>query len=282
MGGIKVIPLSNACGAEILGVDLTKPMTRELALEINTAWLEHCVVLIRGQNPTGEQQINFCGAFGTVGDYLRPGSLRSQKMNERHRAVMFVSNILKNGEPIGTLPNGEMMFHTDTGYDQNPHKATTLCAIEIPDQGGNTIFSNQYLVFDALPKRLKNLLRDKKAKNAYEFGTMIKTKKNYSGKNIRSAVHPIIRMHTETGRMAVYVNELMTEKIIGLPSKESRNVLNEIYLLQKESRFCYEHIWQVGDLIMWDNRCTLHARTDFPNNQRRLLRRVTIEDSALN
>ena len=282
MGGIKVIPLSNACGAEILGVDLTKPMTRELALEINIAWLEHCVVLIRGQNPTGEQQINFCEAFGNVGDYLRPGSLRSQKMKERHRAVMFVSNILKNGEPIGTLPDGEMMFHTDTGYDQNPHKATTLCAIEIPDQGGNTIFSNQYMVFDALPKRLKNLLRNKKAKNAYEFGTMIKTKKNYSGKNIRSAVHPIIRMHTETGRMAVYVNELMTEKIIGLPSKESRNVLNEIYLLQKESRFCYEHIWQVGDLIMWDNRCTLHARTDFPNNQRRLLRRVTIEDSALN
>jgi len=282
MGGIKVIPLSNACGAEILGVDLTKPMTRELAFEINIAWLEHCVVLIRGQNPTGEQQINFCEAFGTVGDYLRPGSLRSQTMKERHRAVMFVSNILKNGEPIGTLPDGEMMFHTDTGYDQNPHKATTLCAIEIPDQGGNTIFSNQYKVFDALPKRLKNLLRNKTAKNAYEFGTMIKTKKNYSGKNIRSAVHPIIRMHTETGRMAVYVNELMTEKIIGLPSKESRNVLNEIYLLQKESRFCYEHIWQVGDLIMWDNRCTLHARTDFPNNQRRLLRRVTIEDSALN
>ena len=116
----------------------------------------------------------------------------------------------------------------------------------------------------------------------YPLLPMIKTKKNYSGENIRSAIHPIIRKHTETGRMAVYVNELMTEEIIGLPSKESRHVLNEIYLLQKESRFCYEHVWQVGDLIMWDNRCTLHARTDFPSNQRRLLRRVTIEDSAPN
>ncbi len=282
MVNIEVKPLSNACGAEILGMDLTKPITQELAFEINAAWLKHCVVLIRGQNPTGEEQISFCEAFGTVGDYLRPGSLRSQTMKERHRAVMFVSNVLENGEPIGTLPDGEMMFHTDTGYDQKPHKATTLCAIEIPDQGGNTIFSNQYLVFDALPKRLKHLLRNKKAKNSYEFGTMIKTQKTYSGKNIRSAIHPTIRKHTETGRLAVYVNELMTEEIIGLPSQVSRDVLEEIYLLQKESKFCYEHVWQVGDLIMWDNRCTLHARTNFPSNQRRLLRRVTIEDSALN
>ena len=111
---------------------------------------------------------------------------------------------------------------------------------------------------------------------------MIKTQETYSGENIRSAIHPTIRKHTETGRLAVYVNELMTEEIIGLSSQVSREVLEEIYLLQKESKFCYEHVWQVGDLIMWDNRCTLHARTNFPSNQRRLLRRVTIEDSALN
>ena len=80
--------------------------------------------------------------------------------------------------------------------------------------------------------------------------------------------------------MTVYVNELMTEEIIGLPEDESRTLLDEVFALQREPRFLYEHVWQIGDLVMWDNRCTLHARTDFPRDQRRLLRRVTVEDSA--
>ena len=97
---------------------------------------------------------------------------------------------------------------------------------------------------------------------------------------MRTAVHPIFRPHSETGKLTVYANELMTESIEGLSDAESRAVLDEIFALQKEKRFCYEHVWQKGDLVMWDNRCTLHARTDFPRNERRLLRRVTIQDAA--
>jgi taurine dioxygenase len=193
---------------------------------------------------------------------------------------MFVSNIVENGEPIGTLPDGEMMFHTDTGYAQNPHKATTLYAVELPDSGGHTIFSNQYAVYDALPDALRQTLTGRDARNAYEFGTMIKTKDRYDAPETATAIHPIFRPHSETGRMTVYVNELMTEEIIGLPEDESRAALDEVFALQREPRFLYEHVWQLGDLVMWDNRCTLHARTDFPRDQRRLLRRITIEDSA--
>ena len=279
---IKVTPLSDALGAEISGVDLTTPLDPETAKAINEAWLEHLVIVIRGQRLSDEDQVRFGGYFGPIGDYLRPGTLRSEAMKERHRSVMFVSNIVENGAPIGTLPDGEMMFHTDTGYAQNPHKATTLYAVELPDSGGHTIFSNQYAVHDALPDKLRRTLTGRDAKNAYEFGTMIKTKQRYDAPETATAIHPIFRPHSETGRMTVYVNELMTEEIIGLPEAESRSALDEVFALQREPRFLYEHVWQLGDLVMWDNRCTLHARTDFPRDQRRLLRRSTVEDKSNN
>lgn len=277
---IKVTPLSKALGAEITGADLTAPLDPETVSTINDAWLEHLVIVIRGQELSDEDQVRFGGYFGPIGDYLRPGTLRTEAMKERHRAVMFVSNIVENGEPIGTLPDGEMMFHTDTGYAQNPHKATTLYAVELPDHGGHTIFSNQYAVYDALPDDLRKKLDGRETRNAYEFGTMIKTKERYDAPETRTAVHPIFRPHSETGRLALFVNELMTEEIIGLPPEESEALLNTLFALQREPRFLYEHVWQLGDLVMWDNRCTLHARTDFPREQRRLLRRITVEDFA--
>ncbi len=280
MADIAVNLLSDACGAEIIGVDLTKPISPEVAAEINCVWLDHCVVVVRGQELTEIDQVNFAESFGPVGLNLRPDTLRNDAMKERHPSVVFVSNIVENGEPIGTLPDGEMMFHTDTGYDQNPHKATTLYAVEIPSEGGNTIFSNQYNVYDALPAQLKSLLEGRNAHHAYEFGVMIKDKEKFDGPEVRTAVHPVFRSHSETGKPTVYANELMTESIEGLTDAESRAALDEIFALQKEKRFCYEHVWQKGDLVMWDNRCTLHARTDFPRNQRRLLRRVTIRDAA--
>ena len=280
MTDVAIKPLSNACGAEIIGVDLAKPISPEVAAEINRAWLDHCVLVVRGQELAEIDHVNFAEAFGPVGYNLRPDTLRNDAMKERHPSVVFVSNIVENGEQIGTLPDGEMMFHTDTGYDQNPHKATTLYAIEIPSEGGNTIFSNQYSVYDALSEQLMGLLEGRNAQHAYEFGVMIKNKEKFDGPEVRTAVHPVFRPHSETKKLTVYVNELMTESIEGLSDAESRAALDEIFALQKEKRFCYEHVWQKRDLVMWDNRCTLHARTDFPRNERRLLRRVTIQDAA--
>ncbi len=277
---ITVTPLSPALGAEISDVDLTRPLDAETAAAIHQAWLDHLVIVIRGQELTDEDQIRFAGYFGPIGDYLRPGALRSKAMAGRHKAVMFVSNIVENGEPIGTLPDGEMMFHTDTGYDSAPHKATTLYAMEIPSLGGNTIFSNQYMVHDALPDDLRAALDGRDAFNAYEFGTTIKTKDRYDADGRPEATHPVFRAHSDTGRMAVYVNELMTEQVIGLDDAASRDALERVFALQREPRFLFEHVWRKGDLVMWDNRCTLHARTDFPPEERRLLRRVTVAEGA--
>ena len=193
---------------------------------------------------------------------------------------MLVSNVREDGRVIGAHPDGEMMWHTDTPYLRNPHKATTLYGVEIPRIGGNTQFSNQYMVYEALPAEMKDKLAGKQAMNCYEFGTTVKNFEKYDRDAVPHHPHPIFRKHPETGETAVYVCPLMTEEIIDMDEAESKEILNEIYELQRQPQFVYSHKWEVGDFVMWDNRCLLHARTDFPRDQRRLLRRVTISDEA--
>lgn len=273
-----VTPSGKACGAEISGVDLREPLSPEDVAIIHQAWLDHLVIYFRNQDLTPADQKAACGNFGKIGEYNRPKD--RQHPSHASDEIMLVSNVRENGRVIGAHPDGEMMWHTDTPYLATPHKATTLYGVEVPDTGGNTRFSNQYAVYDALPEEYKTLLKGKMAMNCYEFGTTVKTFAKYDRESVPHHPHPVFRKHPETGRTAVYVCPLMTEEIIGMDEEEGNAILKEIYALQAEDRFVYEHEWQVGDFIMWDNRCLMHARTDFPPEQRRLLRRVTISDDA--
>jgi taurine dioxygenase len=269
--------MSPACGAEISGVDLREPVSPEDVAAIRKAWLEHLVIVFRGQDLTPADQKRACSYFGEPGDYKRP----KDRQHPKHASdeIMLISNIREDGEPIGAHPDGEMMWHTDTAYHQSPHMATTLFGVEVPANGGNTKFSNQYMVYDALPDRLKERLAGAMAMNAYEFGTTIKTFERYDRDAVPHHAHPVFRKHPETGRTAVYVCPLMTEEIIGFDPAESKAILDEIYEIQGRDAFVYQHVWRPGDLVMWDNRCLVHARTDFSRDERRLLRRVTICDA---
>lgn len=276
---ITVTPLSNACGAEISGIDLRDDLSPEDARTIYRAWLDHQVIAIRGQmDVTPADQKKFCGYFGKIGEYNRPKERQHPKFASDE--IMLISNVQVDGKVIGAHPDGEMMWHTDTPYIRNPHKATTLYGVEVPDIGGDTQFSNQYMVYDALPDALKKKLAGRTAMNCYEFGTTVKTFEKYDRNAVPHFPHPVFRKHPETGRTAVYVCPLMTEEIVGMDEAESNAILEEIYALQRQPEFIYAHKWRVGDFVMWDNRCLLHARTDFPREQRRLLRRVTISDEA--
>lgn len=276
--GITVKPMSDALGAEILGVDLSQPLDAATAADIYAAWLEHLVIVVRDQTIDDDDQTRFAGYFGTVGAYHRPKAMQHAK--HASSTIMLISNIREDGKPIGAHPDGEMMFHTDTAYHEHPHKATTLFGVECPSVGGDTLFSNQYKVYDALPDDLKRRLKGRKAMNVYEFGTTIKTKARYDREKMPHYAHPVFRKHPETGRTVLYVGELMTEEIVGMPEDESEEILAELYAMQKRPEFIYAHRWRVGDLVMWDNRCTVHARTDFSPDQRRHLRRVTVSDDA--
>jgi taurine dioxygenase len=178
-----------------------------------------------------------------------------------------------------------MFFHSDMCYLEIPCKAALLHALAIPPEGGNTVFASMVAAHDSLPAELKAHLEGRLAMNSYEPG--------YGASNVqarisldpaaahtdttRSFAHPVFRTHPATGRKSIYVNRLMTEYIVGLPRAESDALLTQVFDHQEQVQFQYEHHWQVGDVLIWDNRCTLHARRDFDHRHLRKLRRVTVK-----
>jgi taurine dioxygenase len=169
-----------------------------------------------------------------------------------------------------------MQFHTDQCYIERPAKASMLYAIEVPSVGGNTLFANAYMAYETLPDEVKRRIDGRKAINAYDYANASVKRGTKLGDGVPHYSHPVVRTHPATGRKALYVNRLMTLAIEGLPEAESDELLNFLFDHQEQRQFIYEHVWRVGDILMWDNRCTLHARTDFSSAERRLMRRVTM------
>jgi taurine dioxygenase len=261
--------LSPALGAEIVGVDLRDPISDALKQKLLDTWHEHLVILLREQTLDEDAQVRFAEAFGV------PAKTTSGRaFSAKHPSVMLISNIREDGKPIGALPDGEMHFHSDQCHQATPAKATLLYAIEVPSKGGNTLFANAYRAYETLPDDLKQRIGGRRALNAYTADTTVRTASYDDAKS--SYWHPVVRTHPATRRKALYVNRLMTRAIEGLPRDESDAVLQRLFDHLEQPQFVYEHVWRPGDILMWDNRCTLHARTDFSSGERRLLRRVTI------
>ena len=190
---------------------------------------------------------------------------------------MIISNIREDGKQIGALPDGEMQFHTDQCHQEQPAMATMLYSVEVPSVGGNTLFANAYRAYETLPHELKRRIEGRKALNAYDYDAAATRRGTKLREGIPHYWHPIVRTHPATGRKALFVNRLMTVAIEGLSDEEGEAVLNKLFDHQERREFIYEHVWRVNDLLIWDNRCTLHARTDFSDRERRLMRRVAIK-----
>lgn len=268
---LSIFPLAPQIGAEIRGVDLSKPLDEATFAQIRDALFGRCIVLFRDQTINEEDQVAFASRLGEPGRVLH----NHKGGSKHHPSIMFISNIRENGELIGALPDGEMHFHSDQCYMERPTAISMLYALEIPKAGGNTLFANMYAAYEALSPELKRELDGKKALNVYDYD---------NSPNLRAAVktdapraaHPVIRTHPATGRKALYVNRLMTECIIGMPRAESDNMLAMLFEHAENPAWRYEHVWTPGDFIAWDNRCSTHARTDFDASERRLLRRCVV------
>jgi taurine dioxygenase len=263
-------PLSAALGLEILDVDLRAPLPPAVVAQLREAWYEGLILLLRDQALAEEDQVRFAEYFGS------PAKTLNVHGTGTHPAVMLISNIRKDGKPIGALPDGEMHFHTDQCYVERPAAASMLYAIEVPSVGGNTLFANAYLAYATLPAEIKRRIDGRKAVNAYDYANAATIRGTRLGEGVPHYAHPVVRTHPATGRKALYVNRLMTVAIEGMPQAESDELLEALFDHQEQRRFIYEHVWRVGDILMWDNRCTLHARTDFGATERRLLRRIAI------
>ena len=267
-------PLSPALGAEAVGFD-PRNFTDADRDAFQQAWLQHLVMLIRTpQVLTDDEFVALMSRLGTIENARRLSPLSSRI------EVMIISNIRENGELVGALPDGELSFHFDRVHQKKPTRATALHAVEIPDKGGETCFANMYLAYETLPDDIKIKIEGHQALNTYEYGATHSEVKKLD-ENAPTAIHPVVRTIPETGRKSLFVSRLMTDKIIGLPDCESRELLNRISDHCEQPKFSYQHQWQVGDILMWDNRCSTHARRDFDASQRRLMKRIALADAVV-
>ncbi len=278
--GLTVTPLGSCIGAEIGGLDLARPLSGAEVAAVERAWLDHLVLLFRGQSLDQEAQIRFAARFGTLGERSRPAERRPEGA-DYHPAVMLVSNIRENGRPIGSLPDGEMWFHHDMCYHPEPYRGTFLYAIEVPSRGGNTLFANMYEAYAGLDRATRERISELRALQIYDYSVRGRVDPAEGLDGYPHHVQPVAVTHPLTGRKALYVNPLMTARIEDADPEESTELLETLCGFTERREIVYEHVWRPGDLVMWDNWCSCHARTDFPAGERRLLRRCTILGQAL-
>jgi taurine dioxygenase len=272
-------PLTKYIGCEVSGIDLRQPVSADDAAAIYRAWLDHAVLLFRDQDMTQEDLIRVTGIFGEFAPLGRPKHTLPSGFSKILPNIMLISNIRENGETIGALPDGEMLFHHDTIHRDEPHKATLLYSVEIPTYGGDTLFASGTAAYDTLDPAMKQKLEGLRAVNYYVYNSVKRDDKQAVDASSQ-AVHPVARTHEETKRKALYVNRLMSVRIEGMEEAESDALLNFLFDHSEKPEFVYTHVWRKGDLIVWDNRCSSHARTDFPADQRRLLLRTTVKGTC--
>jgi taurine dioxygenase len=274
-----VVPLTQHIGAEIRGLDLREKPDEETTRAIYQAWLDHLVIVFPGQKLSQEDLIRVTGYFGELSELSRPPKYFPKGYSSLLPGMMLISNIRENGEPIGALPDGEMMFHHDMIHAEIPSKATLLYSVEIPSTGGNTLFASGYAAYETLDPAIRDRLEGRKAMHHYNYGSTQRGDSRGT-EAFAECSHPVFRTHEDTGRKAVYVNRLMTTGVVDMPPAQSEPLLNAVFDHSEKRDFVYEHVWRVGDLLLWDNRCSSHARTDFPTNERRLMLRTTVKGTV--
>jgi taurine dioxygenase len=275
----EIVPLTRHIGAELRGIDLRQKPDDETVRAIYQAWLDHLVIVFPQQSLSQEDLVRVTGYFGELGELGRPPKFFPKGYSKLLPGIMLISNIRENGEPIGALPDGEMMFHHDMIHAEIPSKATLLHSVEIPSAGGNTLFASGYAAYDALDPAVRDRLEGRHALHHYNYGSTQKGD-DKGTEAFGECMHPVFRTNEDTGRKAVYVNRLMTVGIKDMPPEESAPLLDQVFDQAEKPEFVYEHVWRLGDLLLWDNRCSSHARTDFPSTERRLMLRTTVRGTV--
>lgn len=267
---VRITPLAAALGARIDGVDLSRDIDSGTLDAIRAAWRDHLVIVVPGQSLEPERQIAFGSHFGGLQEIRT-----RQNAADKGQGFMYVANRSVDGME-GFLPDGEMQFHTDQCYYDTPSRATILHAIEVPNKGGNTRFANAARAYDNLPEATKSRIADLNAVNAYDYDTDSTHKPEKVRDDAPQAVHPVVIRHPESDLPLLYVNRLMTFGIVGMEKVESDALLDELFTALETEDNVYEHVWTPGDVVMWDNLATLHARTDFDPAEARVMRRTSV------
>jgi taurine dioxygenase len=278
ISGIAIRPTGAGVGAEVVGLDL-RTVTRANFPQVHRAWIDHQVLLFRDQHLSDGDLIAFSRYLGDLD--VAPNQETGQRFVEGYPELYVVSNVVENGRPIGSLGSGEAVWHTDMSYQANPPKASVLYAIEVPATGGDTGFVNMYSAYEALPDAFKARIETFRVKHdgTYNSGGYVRHGVTPTDDPIAApgALHPLVCTHTESGRRALYLGRRRNAYIEGLPLAQSETLLDELWKFATRSEFTWYHHWQVGDLVLWDNRCVMHRRDAFDAADRRVMHRTQIK-----
>jgi taurine dioxygenase len=275
---LDVRPLSPAIGADVSGIDLSQPLDEESFRAIEAAWLDHCVLRFRKQKLTDAHLIAFSRWFGEL-DEARLDDYKP--FVAQHPEIMVISNVVEEGRPIGKLGAYEAEWHSDIDYVEEPPKGSVLYSLEVPPHGGNTGFANMYVAYEKLPPGLRSAIEGKSCKHDATHnsaGVLRGGFREYEDlREVPGPLHPIVRTHPQTGRKALYLGRRKNAYIEGLPLEESERILDALWAHATRPSFTWTQEWNVGDLLMWDNRCAMHRRDAFDPAQRRVLHRTQIK-----
>jgi taurine dioxygenase len=279
LGGrlVRVQPTGAALGAEVTNIDL-RALDADGFAAIHQAWLDYQVLLVRDQALTDDDLVAFSRRFGELDE--APVQETGRRFVEGHPEIYIVSNVVQDGVAIGSLGAGEAVWHTDMSYLPAPPKASVLYALEVPLSGGDTIFCSMYAAWDGLPDRLRRRIDGARVKHDGTYNSGGYTRQGVTPtddpRTSPGTLHPVVCVHPETGRSGLYLGRRRNSYVEGLPLDASEALLDEIWASACRDSLTWRHHWRPGDLVLWDNRCTMHRRDAFDASARRVMHRTQI------
>jgi alpha-ketoglutarate-dependent taurine dioxygenase len=277
---LTVRKLHPALGAEVRGIDMRQPLDADTFRELHDIWMEHLVLVFPDQHVTDAEHVAFTRYFGEP-EIFHQKIIRSERVKE----IFRVSNVDENNilmppdHPVAQQVALAQFWHTDSSYRQIPCTGALLHGVEVSRTGGETQFTNMYLVYDSLPDPLKRQIEGRKAQ--HNFGHMhtqakLKPLTEEEKAAMPAVWQPMVRKHPVTGRKSLYISPIYNDAIEGMASQDARQLIAELTKIAADPRFVYTHRWETDDVLMWDNRCTMHQVTPFDPRERRVMHRTTI------
>ncbi|TAJ26652.1 MAG: TauD/TfdA family dioxygenase [Reyranella sp.] len=282
---ITVIPRHPALGAEVRGIDMRRPMDAATRQQVIDAWTRHLVLVFPDQQISDEEHVEFTREFGEPEIFLQTSlKLRSERVKE----IFLVSNVDEQGrlmtpaEPSQKQLSSAQQWHTDSSYRPVPSTGSLLHGIEISRTGGLTQFINMYMVWDELPEALRRQVEGRRAR--HDFGMMARLVGSPPPSGAERAAmppvwHPLVRRHPVSGRTSLYISSIYNDAVEGMEDGAARRLIEELTAFAAQPKYMYRHAWEPHDVLMWDNRCTVHAVTPHDPAERRVMHRTTIVGS---
>jgi alpha-ketoglutarate-dependent taurine dioxygenase len=277
---IQVVPTGAALGADVRGLDISGKIDDKVFRDIYKAWNDHLVLRFRDQRLDDNALVAFSRRFGELD--MAPTPAPGERMVVTLPEVAVISNIVVGGKAVGSLGNSELVWHQDMSYNELPPKASLLYGIETPSAGGETFFYNLYKAYATLPQVLKSRIQALSCKHDATRNSSGQLRKGfeerYSNAERPGAIHPLVVRHPETGRPSLYLGRRPNAWIVGLTDADSDALLDELWAHVQQGPHLWAREWRQGDLVIWDNRCTLHRRNQLDPSLRRLMHRTQVRD----